>query len=313
MLVGGRMLETKTSPGAVLVGSRTIQEGGAFLSMTREDVELFCIDHLVMVDIITTDEALIFDFQTVTTPGPGGKVTGLEAVMQVAHIILTDFKYEEDAFERARQSFHEQFDSIVKGLESACQESIVYSLIGGDARYVHFCFMLYSSYSLLFRFLTPNHKQIDALDLSTVKNAIVEQLDPGAIEVSIAGDAPIEVLDTLALYYMGTVPPRVAGQNVAAGEAPVAMPPIQSVQIKTLGKTQQLGVYLPDSDERAMGYLAGPAPNRWGVYANGDTVTDMLKKKASGKRDERRENPLFGHVALLILQEVSKSFLDLYN
>jgi hypothetical protein len=49
----------------------------------REEVELFCIDHLVMVDIIANEEALIFDFQTVTTPGPGGKVTGLEAVMQV--------------------------------------------------------------------------------------------------------------------------------------------------------------------------------------------------------------------------------------
>lgn len=36
-----------------------------------------------MVDIIANEEALIFDFQTVTTPGPGGKVTGLEAVMQV--------------------------------------------------------------------------------------------------------------------------------------------------------------------------------------------------------------------------------------
>ena len=53
------------------------------LSPIREEVELFCIDHLVMVDIIANEEALIFDFQTVTTPGPGGKVTGLEAVMQV--------------------------------------------------------------------------------------------------------------------------------------------------------------------------------------------------------------------------------------
>ena len=32
---GGRMLETKGTPGSVLVGSRTIQEGGAFLDVTR--------------------------------------------------------------------------------------------------------------------------------------------------------------------------------------------------------------------------------------------------------------------------------------
>ena len=32
---GGRMLESKTKPGSVLVGSRTVQEGGAFLDVTR--------------------------------------------------------------------------------------------------------------------------------------------------------------------------------------------------------------------------------------------------------------------------------------
>jgi hypothetical protein len=85
---GGRMRESRDRPGAVLIGSRTIQEGGAFLDVTREEVELFCIDHLVMVDILATEEALIFDFQTVTTPGPGGKVTGLEAVMQVRRALF---------------------------------------------------------------------------------------------------------------------------------------------------------------------------------------------------------------------------------
>jgi len=99
-------MESRSSPGSLLLGARTIQEGGAFLSMTREEVELFCIDHLVMVDIVAGEECLIFDFMSVTTPGPGGQVTGIEAVMQVAHIILTDFKFEEDAFQRAKQGHY---------------------------------------------------------------------------------------------------------------------------------------------------------------------------------------------------------------
>ncbi len=37
-------------------------------------------------------------------------LTGIEAIMQVAHIILTDFVYEEEAFQRAIQSSHEEFD-----------------------------------------------------------------------------------------------------------------------------------------------------------------------------------------------------------
>ena len=146
------MLESKSKPGAVLVGARTMQEGGAFLGMSREEVELFCIDHLVMVEITASEEALIFDFSSVTTTPSGGDssgdseavttttvsssagVTGIEAVMQVAHIILTDFTFESDAFERARQGLHEQFDSTVKGLETACTESLTYSLTSGDSR-----------------------------------------------------------------------------------------------------------------------------------------------------------------------------------
>jgi hypothetical protein len=75
------------------------------------------------------------------------------------------------------QSYHEQFDSTVKGLESACVESLAYSLTQGDPR-----------------FLCPNHKQIDALGL----------------EVSISGDLSIQQMEVLVLTYMGTVPPRGA-------------------------------------------------------------------------------------------------------
>ena len=67
---------------------------------------------------------------------------------------------------------------------------------------------------------------------------------------------------------------------------------------------KQLGVYLPDTDERAMGYLAGPSPNRWGILSDGSHVSDLLRA-ASGKKEERRSHPLFGHVVLLVMQEVS--------
>jgi hypothetical protein len=96
---------------------------------------LFCIDHMVSVDIQPGEDALIFDFQSIYSPvgnssrtqcqcdfivlhklnsrfiryfcnpkdDSAGTVTGFEAVMQVLHIILTDFKFEDDAFERAKQ------------------------------------------------------------------------------------------------------------------------------------------------------------------------------------------------------------------
>ena len=45
---GGRLREDRQNGvGAVALGCRTIQEGGAFPGATREEVELFCIDHQV--------------------------------------------------------------------------------------------------------------------------------------------------------------------------------------------------------------------------------------------------------------------------
>ena len=52
-----------------------------------------------------------------------------------------------------------------------------------------------------------------------------------------------------------------------------------------------------------MGYLAGPSPNRWGILSDGTHVADLLKT-ASGKKEDRRSHPLFGHVLLLVMQEV---------
>lgn len=280
---GGRMLEKKGQEGSVLLGSRTIQEGGAFLDKTREEVELFCIDHMVMVDIVTSEDSLVFDFQTVTTPGPGGKVTGLEACLQVVHIIMTDFLYEKDAFARAKQGFHEHYDSIVKGLETACQEQLAASLSGGDSR-----------------LLSPNHSQLDQLSLDVCRDAVTRQLGADAVEVSISGDAPMSVLTNLALRYLGTIPPP-ATQRV------LEQPSINAhLTVAKADKDKPLVVFLSDSDERAMGYVAGPAPNKWGVFADGSTLSDALRAMNGGRLDERRAHPMFGHVVMLILQDVSR-------
>lgn len=163
------------------------------------------------------------------------------------------------------------------GLESACQEKLAETLSGGD-----------------FRYTTPNHRQIDQLNLAIVQEAITSQLGPEAIEVSMAGDVSMEVLETLALNYLGTVPKRKTLRG----------PTVEAVQVNTLGKGKQLGVYLPDTDERAMGYLAGPSPNKWGILSDGSHVADLLRM-ASGKDDSRRNHPLFGHVVLLVMQEVA--------
>ena len=47
-------------------------------------MELFCIDHLLMVEILSHQDMLTIDFAFPTTPGGAtGEVTGLEAALQV--------------------------------------------------------------------------------------------------------------------------------------------------------------------------------------------------------------------------------------
>ena len=102
-------------------------------------------------------------------------------------------------------------------------------------------------------------------------------------------------LENLALTYLGTVPPGKEDPKMLS----------DSLTVNTLGKGKQLDVYLPDSDERAMGYLAGPCPNRWGVFADGSTISQRLLELNGGQQEDRREHPVFGLVLLSVLQEVA--------
>jgi len=117
---GGRDAEKTLGfkKGSFIVGSRAMQEGGAFGPWTREQVELFCVDHLLMVEINCNEEALVFDFVFPTTNvgnvGFGDNIqlgiTGTEAVMQIVREIIVGFHWEEDALGRSQQSFRSQHE-----------------------------------------------------------------------------------------------------------------------------------------------------------------------------------------------------------
>ena len=76
-----------------------MQERGAFGTWTREQVESFCVDHLLMVDTNCNEEALVIDFILPTTNvgnigfGEDMKlgITDTEAVMQIVRNFLIDF------------------------------------------------------------------------------------------------------------------------------------------------------------------------------------------------------------------------------
>jgi hypothetical protein len=228
-----------------------------------------------------------------------------------------------------------------------------------------------------FRCLLPSHAAIDALDVETVRRAVRKQLsNTRAMEVSVCGDLPVARMEELALSYLGTVPevpaltkdsaaaPVIAeGSEVVAlsevqealgttSSTTIAMPAGEEGMLKELGEVakvkvgegRDLTVQIQDSEERAMGYLVGAAPNEWGVFSDGSTIADRYNQQntatatatagASGTAGvsgsastsvapssyyfgsaasstatdrERRAHPMHGNVVLQILKEVGVS------
>ena len=83
---GGRSLEgTPSIPfGAVLLGATTLQEGGAAKGIGRKQMELFCADHHVTVDVKAEAEAMVIDVKAFTSEAPlTSGVSSFEAALQV--------------------------------------------------------------------------------------------------------------------------------------------------------------------------------------------------------------------------------------
>jgi hypothetical protein len=141
---GGRDAEKRLGlkRGSMAVGARTMQEGGAFGPWTREQVELFCVDHLLMVEINCNEESITVDFVFPTTNvgnvGFGEDVqlgiTGTESVMQIVREIIVGFKWEEDALGRSKSSFRTTHEGLLKNLENLSTERIMESMTGHDGR-----------------------------------------------------------------------------------------------------------------------------------------------------------------------------------
>ena len=93
---GGRHAERilGLQPGSMSVGSRTMQEGGSFNEWSREQVELFCVDHLIQVEIQCLEDSLVMDFgfPTSVVTGENG-LKGTEAALQVVREVLVNYNW----------------------------------------------------------------------------------------------------------------------------------------------------------------------------------------------------------------------------
>jgi len=157
----------------------------------------------------------------------------------------------------------------------------------------------------VYRFLSIDVEAVNSVTLDEAKEAVMSQLQPSNLEISVSGDFDVVEVLELIYKYIGTIPDEA---NAEYRKEPVNTPAtIGSVpSLEHPGKHVELE--LPDSDPRAVAYVAGAAPNAWGYLADGSTVAEkvlLADKKASEYDKRRRSHPLFAHVALGLLSEIA--------
>jgi predicted Zn-dependent peptidase len=156
------------------------------------------------------------------------------------------------------------------------------------------------------RFLSIDVESVDSITLEQAKMAVMSQLSPSNLEISVAGDFDATEVLELVYKYIGTIPSNANNEFVVA-ESSTGAPAVASVPSIPL-PGEYIELELPDSDPRAVAYVAGAAPNAWGYLADGTTVAERVleqDKRASDYDKQRRKHPLFAHVALMLVSEIA--------
>lgn len=299
---GGRVQEDPTSGGAVAIGVRTLSEGGTVGGYAREQVELFCVSNMINCILEADEEFICMDFHFTTRHG------GLAASFQLIHMVLQHSVWVEDAFDRAKQLYLSHYRSLPKSLERFTAHTLMKAMFRNDQRLIE-----------------PNPTAISELTLPAVKEAVLNQLLSGELELSIVGDFSEEEVEKYLLDYMATITSFRGSTAEPPLEPPFRMLPTSDASIRNQR------VMLRDTDERACAYIAGSSPNRWGFTADGVDVNTIMEPVPPGLEEDqakalaplgvtvvekaaedgsvqrfwrRSRHPLFCSVAMLLLTEI---------
>jgi len=281
---GGRMVEALDQIGAVAVGARTLQEGGAFEPWSRQQVELFCVDNLIQVEIGATLEFFSMDI---------GFPTEMlsSALVLVNRILERKVLLEEDAMLRAKQAFEQSAGEVQRSLEDSSVERLLSQLSGNDPH-----------------ILSIRHATLNKLTLDDVREAVFDHLTTSHCEISMAGDFGDNELPDMMKLYLGTVAPSQR-KNTDGILKDNALPvPFSRDAIDTASKHFQR-IDFEDTDERAIAFVSGICPSWWGYLRDGQTLVQGEEKSVdlndqNAATLQRRSHPLFANSASALLQEV---------
>ena len=252
---------------AVALGVRTLLEGGSVGGFTREQVEQFCIEHLITCDLDADEEAVRIDFRFSV------RDDGMQRAFELMHFFVREPHWDEMAFRRAQRSYTAHFEGLGKDLERATQNKLIRSLVADDGR-----------------FHDPTPDQVNSLDMGAVIEAVEEQLRTDNLEVSIVGDFDVDELENCVLRYLGTVPDSgSAGGPEARAKALGNIPPLPILDPPA---NNIMRIHLQDSDERALAYIGGSTIGRWeySPRTNDEVATELAASTAAQAESRTRES-----------------------
>mmetsp|Transcript_1500 Transcript_1500/g.2154 ORF Transcript_1500/g.2154 Transcript_1500/m.2154 type:complete len:1131 (+) Transcript_1500:56-3448(+) len=280
---GGLSRETVQHPAAVKLGVQAIMQGGSFGNYTREMVDLFSMRKLMNINFGVNLESITWDLMAPTET--------LDDLMQFLMLVYSDLRWNEKAFYSAKELFNSNYDAVTKSLEMASADMLVRAVANDDPR-----------------FWGPPKDVIEALDMETVKEELQKQLCTENLEINIVGDFDEDLLEESVLNHLGAIPKT-------SKCAPLYQEDI--VHIQPDPSRQHQKIELPDDQKRAIGYLTGVAPNRWGYSEQTPSTTRKegfwsFGKSPSEKDKERRAHPMFAPACIELIEKMVSTELYSY-
>merc|ERR1712070_1128703 len=102
------------------------------------------------------------------------------------------------------------------------------------------------------RFLSIEVDDVNAVTLDEAKEAVMSQLQPDNVEISVAGDFDVAEVLEMIYKYIGTIPSDANAEYKREVETTVT-PSVPALKLPG----QHVELELPDSDPRAVAYVAG--------------------------------------------------------
>ncbi|KAF2535055.1 hypothetical protein F2Q68_00019972 [Brassica cretica] len=280
---GGRAAETSDSKGAVVVGVRTLSEGGRVGDFSREQAK-------------STEEFIAMEFRFTL------RDNGMQAAFQLLHMVLEHSVWLEDAFDRARQLYLSYYRSIPKSLERATAHKLMTAMLNGDER-----------------FIEPTPKSLQSLNLESVKDAVMSHFVGENMEVSIVGDFSEEEIERCVLDYLGTVKASHDSAKPLGSEPIVFRQPTDGLQFQQVfvkDTDERACAYIAGPAPNRWGFTVDGDDLFQSVSKHSVAHDGLLKSEdqlldGSNRELQRklRSHPLFFGISMGLLAEIINSRL----